>query len=267
MSKETGIQGGDAPATGTLESEINELLDLEPQVGELAGEGEPSSDAEPEVKPIEGSEPGGEESGEVAGEKVTPEVTPQPESVDEISALKAQIESLTSLVSQLSAQKEPEKKPELAPDLDGLIESVDFDEIMESKAKFMEFFKGALNAVVQSTQGYVQGVVPQVVTTHVGMQELRENFYKENSDLNAVRPYVAMVASNVASEHPDWEITQVMGEAAKLAREALKIPQVKSGVESASSGPPPVLPGAGGARKAPPQKSKLQSEIDELLED
>lgn len=263
MGDEAIVQGVDAEATDTLESEINELLDLPQSIDGVEVE-EPTSQ-EPESKaPIaDGVTVEGE--GEVVKEEPE-DLTPLSAPPDEISDLKAQIEALKRVVTQLSSPKESEKKsPELSMDLDSLIEKVDFDEIMESREKFMEFFKAAFQIAAQSTSGFVQSVVPDVVTRQVTMQEVRESFYRENSDLNAVRPYVATIASNVAAANPEWGVAEVLTEAAKVARESLGITKIASKIESREK--PPVLPGAKGVRTQAPQKSKLQSEIDELLED
>ena len=247
-----------------MESEINELLDL-PQTVEGMEVEEPASQEPIGEAPIgDGVTVDGE--GEVVKKEEPEDLTPLSAPTDEISELKAQIEALKGVVTQLSSPKESEKKsPELSMDLDSLIEKVDFDEIMESREKFMEFFKAAFQIAAQSTSGFVQSVVPDVVTRQVTMQEVRESFYRENSDLNAVRPYVATTASNVAAANPKWGVAEVLTEAAKVARESLGITKVASKVESREK--PPVLPGSKGVRTPAPQKSKLQSEIDELLED
>ena len=98
------------------------------------------------------------------------------------------------------------------------------------------------------------------------MQEIRENFYKENHDLNAVRPYVAMVASNVASANPEMGVAEVLAKAAEVARESLGISKMAPQVLPANV-KSPALPGARGVRQQATQKSDLQKQIDELLED
>ena len=264
MADEVKVQGVDAEATDTLANEISEMLDI-PQdtiVDEVPSSQEESTDKAPIADGVSVDA----EGGEVKKDEVVEDLTPLSQPPDEISELKAQIEALKGVVTQLSTPNEGEKKsPELAMDLDSLIEKVDFDEIMESREKFMEFFKAAFQIAAQSTSGFVQSVVPDVVTRQVTMQEVRESFYRENSDLNAVRPYVATIASNVAAANPEWGVAEVLTEAAKVARESLGITKIASKVESREK--PPVLPGSKGVRTPAPQKSKLQSEIDELLED
>ena len=262
MANEPDVQSVDAAATGTLEAEINELLDF-PSTGEVE---EPSNTGDESAEaPIEDGVTGEGVSEGVVGESV--DATPVVEAPsDELSMLKAQIEALKGVVTQLSTPKEEKRAPELAPDLDTLIAGVDFDEIMESREKFMGFIKDAFQIMTQSTTGYVQSVVPDVVTRQVSMAEVRENFYRENSDLNAVRPYVAMVASNVAQANPEWGVAEVLTKAAEVARESLGISKVAPQVPHAEK-KSPALPGARGVRQQATQKSDLQKQIDELLED
>ena len=267
MADELLVESVDAAATGTLESEISELLDLPPleggEVVEPTQTEEPSSEA-PAGDGVNEGEVGNVVEGVDTTTTVESQVTEVP---SEIESLKAQIEALKGVVTQLSAPKEGDKKsPELAPNLDDLISNTDFDEIMESKAKFMDFLKQAFQISAQSTTGYVQSVVPEVVTRQVSMAEVRETFYKKNTDLNAVRPYVAMVASNVAQANPEWGVAEVLAEAAKVARESLGISKIAQ-PEADTRGKAPVLPGARGVRQQPQQKSDLQKQIDDLLED
>lgn len=263
MADEQNLDGVDAAATGTLIDGINELLDSP------LGEVESSTIDEPLVEAPSGDGVAdGAEGVEVKKEgEVVEDLTNLGQAPSELDSLKAQIEALKGVVTQLSAPKEEAKKElELVPNLDELINGVDFDEIMESKEKFMEFFKKAFQISSQSTTGYIQGMVPDVVTRQVSMAEVRENFYKENTDLNAVRPYVAMVASNVASANPEMGVAEVLAKAAEVARESLGISKVAP-TETRPTQKAPALPGARGVRTAPQQKSKLQSEIDDLLED
>ena len=267
MADELLVESVDAAATGTLESEISELLDLPPLEGGEVVEPTPTEEPSSEAPTGDGVNEG--EVGDVVeGVDTTPTAESQVAEVpSEIESLKAQIEALKGVVTQLSAPKESQvKAPELAPNLDELINTVDFDEIMESKAKFMDFLKQAFQISAQSTTGYVQSVVPEVVTRQVSMAEVRETFYKENTDLNAVRPYVAMVASNVAQANPEWGVAEVLAEAAKVARESLGISKITS-TETRPTQKAPVLPGARGVRQQPQQKSDLQKQIDDLMED
>ena len=257
------IQAEDAMAPVSLEDEIGNFLD-DTSAPEVVEEREGDEAPTPEVPPDTGDVPEGTESVGETVEVVEEEVIPPV--VDEVTALREQVSSLTQLVDSLSAPKattEVAVEPEI--DLKELMDGADFDEIMEHKDKFMSFLGSVIKAASTATAKHVQGIVPQVVTQQTSLAEVRKQFYDTYPELGAVKQYVANVANTVAAEHPDWQVGQVLAEAAKVSKAALNIqaiPPVKPKVT------PPVLPGGTQtSRRTPPSKSSLQSEIDELLDD
>lgn len=264
MADEIVDQSVEAAATDTLANEIADMMDVEVEVPvkeDPIQQEEVTSESDD--TPVEASAEGEEVAEEVVS---TPEST---ENVDlsELEMLKSQVESLKGIISQLSGSKESDQpKAELKPDLDSLLEKVDFDGIMESKEQFVGFIKDLVTSVAQNTQAYVQGVVPQTITSHMSMQQVREQFYQDNPELDPVRPYVANIASTIAAEQPEWGLQEVLTEAAKRAKAALNIREVSATVKD--KGPSPTLPGSkGGGRKPAPQKTALQNELDEFMED
>ena len=260
-------QSVEAAATDTLADEIADMMDV--GVG-IPVEEDPIQQEEVSSEsndtPVEASAEIQEESGEVVS---NPEPTETVESSEptELELLKSQVESLKGIISQLSGPKESASTaPELKPDLDNLLQNVDFDGIMESREQFVGFIKDLVTSVAQNTQAYVQGFVPQTITSHMSMQEVREQFYQDNPELNPVRPYVANIASTVAAEQPEWGLQEVLTEAAKRAKAALNIREVPKTVRE-DKGPAPTLPGSKGGRKPTPQKTALQNELDEFMED
>ena len=266
MADEVVDQSVEAAATDTLADEIADMMDVE--IGNSIEEiEEPNSQ---EVPP-ETNDTTVESSANGTQEEVVsiPESTENVESSgpSELELLKSQVESLKGIISQLSGPKESDQpKAELKHDLDSLLEKVDFDGIMENKEQFVGFIKDLVTSVAQNTQAYVQGFVPQTITSHMSMQQVREQFYQDNPELNPVRPYVANIASTVAAEQPEWGLQEVLTEAAKRAKAALNIREVPKTVKE-DKGPAPTLPGSKGGRKPTPQKTALQNELDELMED
>lgn len=267
MNGEADVKTVEAPATGSLADQVADLISDD--VVDFPVD-EPIVESSQETPPA-GETPSGdsESDGENTGEPVVPvAVVEQPSGeLSEIDALKGQIASLTKLVNDLSgaAVVQPTKtEPEL--NLTDLIESVDFDEIMESKEKFMEFFTTALKTVQKTTTDYVSGVVPDVVVRQTSMQEVAKSFYDANPELVPVKQYVATIATNIAKENPDWQVQQVLEEAAKVSKMALNI-QPATPANSRTS-KPPTLPGGNRSVRTPQvSKDKLQSEIDDLITD
>lgn len=266
MADEVVDQSVEAAATDTLANEIADMMDAEIETSIEKIE-KPIQHEQEKVSP-ETDDTAIEPSADVIQEEVvdTPKST---ENVDpsELELLKSQVESLKGIISQLSGPKESNTpQAELKPDLESLLEKVDFDGIMESKEQFVGFIKDLVTSVAQNTQSYVQGYVPQTITSHMSMQQLREQFYMDNPELNPVRPYVANIASTVAVEQPELGLQEVLAEAAKRAKAALNIREVAQPVKG-DKGPAPTLPGSKGGRKPTPQKTALQSELDEFMED
>lgn len=283
MAEEIDDQVVDTPQT--LESQIEEFMSEEP----LVFDPEPEPTSEPASQPAVESDPTAEPS---AGDEPTipPDVEPTPISTPEPSAeptpepaavpteldmLKEQVASLQGIISDLSTKvvtppAETAKEPDLG--IDEILNNVDFDEVMESKEKFVGFLGTLLKAVHTGTLSAVQGVIPGAVDAQVGMAEVRKNFYAANPQLAPVKPYVATVANEVAKANPEWTMQQVLTETAKIAKAALKIPDVAITTEPSTSTPAPkggpVLPGGTkGSRTPAPAKSALQKQIDEMLED
>lgn len=244
----------------------------------------PSLDTPAEEKPS-GEEPAKEVTSEVV---VQAEVLTVPDTpTSEVDPRDAQIAALTELVNKLSggtSTPTPEVKPESAnlhvkappveiPSLDSLLETVDFDAIMEDKAKFVEFFKSAMSAVREDTVQRTLTNIPQVVGTFVQRQatlkDIATEFYGAHPELKRVKPFVSHTANAVAAEHADWNIAQVLNEAAIRVKEALQLKgEVVEAEKVAATKPKPSLPGGSQGAKGPGKPSSgLQSEIDDLIND
>ena len=114
--------------------------------------------------------------------------------------------------------------------------------------------------------------IPQIVQNQVNqttaLQRSVDDFYSKNEDLLEVRPTVGAVASQVQARHPDWDINRVMVESAKTTRKLLRMPSPSVAKRSKVVRPSFAKQGGTQQRNKPKQKlSKLQSQIDELLED
>ena len=198
----------------------------------------------------------------------------------EVAALKAQVMALTQLVDQLSTGQAKAKpleapaQPVAQPPSVNLAEAfkdVDLDDVLESKEKFLDFFSKAAGMIYQQGQQDFMAQIPTTVTQSVqrtmSLQQTVDQFYQSNPELTPVKGYVASVAQGVAAEHPDWEVGQLLEEASKRAKAALKIPSASStpaAVAPTAPGKKPALPGGTRGAKAPQKQSS--SEQDEILD-
>ena len=214
-----------------------------------------------------------------AGDVVAPVVeTP------EVDPRDAQIAALTEMVNKLSignlpatteVTKDTTPSPVKIPTttLDSLLESVDFDEIMESKQKFVEFMRTAFSTLREDTVQKTLTNIPQVVGTFVQRQatlrDVATQFYTTYPELKRVKPFVTHTANAVSAEHPDWNITQVLEESATRVKDMLQLKsEVMAEEKTGATKSKPTLPGGSQGAKGPVKPSSgLQSEIDDLIND
>jgi len=216
-----------------------------------------------EVKPVE--------------TEVAPVVEEAPKS--ELELLKESHANLLKIVGDLSNPKPiPVTSPPITPNEDGaislndLLGNIDFDEVMESKDKFVELLKN----VVKSSQAEIfkelqtalpNMVVPQI-ERHTSLQELHREFYSANPELNGLKGYVTQIANEIGGANPDWTVAQVLAETAKTAKVNLGIANVtQQVVNTPEAKVKPTLPGGSGAARGAKGKggSTLVDEISELF--
>ena len=215
------------------------------------------------------------------GEVVTPSVTPT-EPVSEVETLKKQIETLTTLVDTLSggtksttAVETPAVEPVKTPELEDLFKDMDFDAVMESKENFIKFFKDAMAVVKeqakQETLVNLPNVVGDFVQRQTSIRDVATEFYTTYPELKKVKQYVAHVANTVSAEQPEWNISQVLIEAAKRTKETLNLQAVVEDVsieKTDTTKHKPSLPGGTQSSKTPKAPSNgFQDEINDLITD
>jgi hypothetical protein len=213
--------------------------------------------------------------------------------VDDSAALREQNAALLERIESLSGQviggvmqpatqaAEPKEvsqaqAPALVPTtpaaVQNYLENTSIDDLLENPDKF----NAVLNNVAQRSQAAgVQEAVQQVlrsvpelvmgyITRHSAMNRMVDDFYKENSDLADVKQTVAAVANDVHSKNPGLGVEEVFKQSAEATRKllGLKLQATKAVKRKPSK---PAFAKTGGARKAAPKVSAVQSEIDNLL--
>ena len=268
-----------------LEDEVNDL-DFSP--GEVAEGLDVGANPEPEE--VKTEEPVLEEPVVVEAPKTqepvaqpaqTPEVQPTlvvPET-SRVEELVKQVETLSQQILQMKAQapvttppsKEsaPQAQPTEAFDyLDGLdLDDVTTDPKLFNNvlSKIESRIRGAIaEETTRSTLMAIPDVVQYQIKQQAALDELVREFYDGNQDLKPVKHTVAMVAQNIASEHPDWTVKQVFEESAVKTREILKL-NIPGGVTTTTE---PLKPAFADHAKAHSKTnvklSELQKQLDEL---
>lgn len=145
-----------------------------------------------------------------------------------------------------------------------VVSDEDFQASLENKAVFEKLLTTVRDQAVERT---VQSI-PQLVTTMVKQQlylnELSREFYQANEDLAGIRPFVGVVANEIASKNPGLKPEEVLAKTAIAVRERMAL---KSKVVNAT---PPVSPGLPNPSNRPrvstPNLSGLEKDLADLME-
>jgi cobalamin biosynthesis protein CobT len=266
--EETEVEAGDAEST---DSEVVE----EDEDGGEEETAEEVSESEDEVE----EEPG---EAEETDEGEEPEKEP-----DDVESLRAQYNKAAELLLQhgitlpldegetpveTTKVETPAVETPAALSLEELAileEDVDFDDVMNDRETFVKTMRGILDRyrglLAQDFTRTIPGVVANQVRQVSVLTNAVNQFYRENEDLLPVRKAVGAVANQVVAEHPDWDLPKIMAESADRTRKILKIkkPKKLSNVVKPSFAK---SKGGGKERKPKVKVSKLQSEIDEILD-
>jgi len=273
---------------------------------EEEGGGEPSGEVvEPEEEPEEEEEPKGPEEPEVEveerAEQEEPEVVEEAAPEDDITAFRDRINKIAEAALrqgvQLPAdllgieeeeggappveQQPPQTLQQPAPPMEGpapgsyeefqiLTEGMSFDDFMDDEEKFASGMRNILSRHEQMLAQRYMSSIPNIVQNQVrqivALQRATDDFYNKNEDLKEVRPTVGAVANQIVARHPDWDVGRVMEESAKTTRRLLRMPSPRVGGTKVVRPSFAKQSGTQQRNKPKPKMSKLQREIDELLE-
>ena len=214
----------------------------------------------------EGDDPEGEEAEEESGEKADEELS-------ELEKLRKQNQILKQQLQETPQQQE-EQKVEPTPLSDEFLKDYNFEEIQDDPEKFKQFILDVANHVKKNTEESIFKNLPQTVNSLAGQQiELRQTaqrFYDQNPELAEVRPFVAKITNQVASEHPDWGIEKVLAETAKRSYKALGLEKTAKTQQQTSGKKrkPGLADAKGGSKrrnKSGEELSELEKEIQDIL--
>ena len=207
-----------------------EDFDLLPDA--LKSEGEPEVAVEPAA--VEATPP----------VVVVPEVvedTP-PESEMDNSPLTAREIALLQRLEEMTGQSTNARSPQseedfvVKPEDRNFLEGItDLDEVLATPEGFNKVLQSVYNMALQDSARMfneqltprIQNNLAQHIDTRLSMKEVVTNFYVENSDLEPMKQTVAAIATEIAKEHPEYAMEQLLNESAIRTRQVLKINQPK----------------------------------------
>ena len=281
---------------GKESDDIEDLSDEEGEEDE-AGEDEQEDEegAEEEEAEKEELDEGGEREGEDEaeesdGEEDAEESDSEDEEDGQVELLLKQNEALMKMLQERQAPAKPAEESDEGDesgegegstlDVAELIGDQDIDDIVGDKPKFVEFLQDfgskLISATVQQTLLAIPKIVNTQVTQQTRVQEVVDDFYKENKDLMSVKPIIGITTNQVAAEHPGWTVDKILDEAATRTRKMLGLR--KQAVDRGSrkdsekstkdskrkTGLPKKKPGARGSKSRTDRLTKLEKEIQEL---
>lgn len=148
---------------------------------------------------------------------------------DEISALRQKVADLSSTINSLESQlskrpTEEEDDGEGEKKRKDYIDSEDrFEEITASRESFNEFLSEFAGSLKDEFMGNLPDIVNQQVEQEMTAKRVVNDFYEANPDLKPYNSFVQHVATELASENPDWGTQKLFNEAAKESRKQLKL--------------------------------------------
>lgn len=233
----------------------------------VEGHEEPEEVIEPEEE---------EEPEEVDDPAPEPEPEEEPEDVDEHYRQRL-MESVSSgqpkpAVPNVPEPPEPEPAKQHPPTDAALIQLTpeQHKELMSDPAKFAEFMNNYGNSIREQSMREATQVATSNASQQIKVMQAVSDFYRKNEDLAPYKKYIGSVANRVQSEHPDWELDQVLNETEKRSRTDLRLAQKAQETESKRKKNPGFAPPPRGADRRGGQKTNetltpQQKQINELI--
>lgn len=139
-----------------------------------------------------------------------------------------------------------------------------FDDVMKSSENFNALLTSVVNTAVERSLRLMPQVATQLVEQQINLKTAVRDFYTDNKDLEPHKKYVGFVANEVAAQHSDWGLTQILQETEKEVRNRLKLVRAGENMQAVQPGSvqqtgtiinrtapsnPGFVPGGGGGRR------------------
>jgi hypothetical protein len=222
------------------------------QVGKPAEEvkeeiAKPAEQAQPELTEIEKVKKENEELKkhleEIAERVIAPK--PKPQTEQEVAASKAEQDRQAKQILKFLPSDEV------------------FDEVMKDSNNFNALLTTVVNTAVERSLRLMPQIATQLVDQQITLKTVVNDFYTDNKDLVPHKKYVGFVSNEIAAQHPDWGLSQILQETEKEVRNRLRlsrvadnavpgqtrVQQIERSVARTGIVNPGFVPGGGGGRK------------------
>lgn len=210
----------------------------------------------------------------------TPPVEPPKQETDlermtrENAELKAHLEEMAGkfvippapkqLTPEEQAAQKAQREQQAKQILKFLPDDTVFDDVMKSSENFNALLTSVVNTAVERSLRLMPQVATQLVEQQINLKTAVRDFYTDNKDLEPHKKYVGFVANEVAAQHSDWGLTQILQETEKEVRNRLKLVRAGENMQAVQPGSvqqtgtiinrtapsnPGFVPGGGGGRR------------------
>lgn len=164
----------------------------------------------------------------------------EPTAEEQLVAMRAELELLKA------KQNEPKQSKEdhTVVDDNGVIDyfdGIDKDELIEDADKLFEVFNNKLNEVRLQAVQHTFKAMPQMVTHYTtqqaAMNDAVKTFYENNPQLAGVKELVAQQVTSVGSEHPEWDMHEILKEVETKSYKLLGIKKQAASKEKSKKKP------------------------------
>jgi hypothetical protein len=230
-----------------------------PTEGEAAVEA-PSPETEPaeDVEKVAETGPTEEEFSGKAPEEPAPapvaEAAPEAPATPGLSeeGLNRMRKSMMEMAARLKDQGKPggAPTPTIVPDKVEFVDDKTFDAMFQDRTVLNEVLSKVYQKGLEDALRHMPSAVGVQVTQQVALATAAREFFANNPDLDAYRPYVAHVAARVEAENPDLDYVALFQKIEETARgELMLAKKMKPALASAPS--VPSTPRGGDPRPAP----------------
>lgn len=147
-----------------------------------------------------------------------------------------------------------------------------FDEALKSAHNFNALLTSVVNTAVERSLRIMPQIASQIADSQITLKTSVENFYRDNQDLIPHKKYVGYVANEIAAQHPEWTLLQVLQETEKEARTRLRLARNATQQTTTSSSttvqqrPGFVPSGGGGGRRRTPSSDNMSEQEKSILD-
>jgi hypothetical protein len=273
MADETGVtpvEGGEGNATTSTEGK--DFFD-----SFMAGDDAPGETSSPEEAQAESA----------TSPEGTVSTSETSEGVDEASALRAEIgrmaavmashgitflessedataatETQTSEVSEQPAKTVTTSAPQWGPIVE--LSDEDFQASLENKDVLQKILTTVRDQAVERTVQSIPQLVSSMIKQQLYLNELSREFYQANEDLAGIRPFVGVIANEIASKNTGLSPAEVLEKTAVEVRKRLQMKEKAVATTTTTSGVG--LPNPTSRQKvAQSNLTGLEKELEQLM--